>query len=146
QFVKDTVGWVQNVIHTPVNYVSNIFTNISDIRNTYSENQVLREKLSLYKGQIYELQDLKEENEELRKLLEKTESIRDYKPIQATVMSRAPERWIEQVTINKGLQDGVKENMAVITAEGMVGKIKVASQFTSTVQLLSGFDQFNRIS
>lgn len=146
QFIKDTVGWAQNVIHTPVNYVTNIFTNIDDIRNTYSENQVLREKLAKYKGQIYELQEIKEENKELRKTLDKTESIRDYNPIQATVMSRSPERWIEQVTINKGLQDGVKENMAVITAEGMVGKIQIASQFTSTVQLLSGFDQFNRIS
>src|SRR5690625_5412399 len=36
--------------------------------------------------------------------------------------------------------------MAVITADGMVGKIQTAAPFSSTVQLLSGFDQFNRIS
>ena len=36
--------------------------------------------------------------------------------------------------------------MAVITADGMVGKIQTVSHFTATVQLLSGFDQFNRIS
>lgn len=146
QFLKDTVGWAQNIIHTPVNYVTTIFTNIEDIKNTYSENQLLREKLAQYKSLAYEVQELKKDNTELRETLKKTESIQDYNPIQATVMSRSPERWIEQVTINKGKQDGVKENMAVITAEGMVGKIQTVSQFTSTVKLLTGFDQFNRIS
>ncbi|MFB4166610.1 rod shape-determining protein MreC [Virgibacillus sp. JSM 102003] len=146
QFLKDTVGWAQNIIHTPVNYVTTIFKNIDDMKNTYSENQLLREKLAQYKSLVYEVQELKEDNIELRETLKKTESIQDYNPIQATVMSRSPERWIEQVTINKGKQDGVKENLAVITADGMVGKIQTVSQFTSTVKLLSGFDQFNRIS
>lgn len=146
QFIQDSIGWIQNVIHAPVKYVTNTFSNIEDIKNTYNENQLLKEKLSQYKGLIYDVQELKKENEELRGNLEKTETIRDYTPIQATVIARSPERWIEQVTINKGAQHGVGVNMAVITAEGMVGKIQASSQFTSTVQLLSGFDQFNRIS
>ena len=148
QFINDTVGWGQRIIHTPVNFVTDVFTNIEDIRNTYNENQLLKEKLSEYTGLIYENQQLSEENEELRDLMELVddESIRDFNPIQATVISRSPERWVEQVTINKGIQDGVDTNMAVITAEGMIGKVQSRSQFTSTVQLLTGFDQFNRIS
>ncbi|WP_430785011.1 rod shape-determining protein MreC [Virgibacillus flavescens] len=146
QFIKDTVGWAQSVVHTPVNFISNIFTNIDDLKDTYKENQILKEKLSQYKSLIYEVQEIKEDNAELSKTLEKTDSIRDFKPIQASVISRTPERWLEQITINKGLQDGVKTNMAVITAEGMVGKIQTTSEFSSTVQLLTGFDQFNRIS
>lgn len=146
QFINDTVGWAQSIIHTPVNFVTNIFTNVDDFKNTYEENRILKEKIAQYKGLIYEVQEIKEENEELRNTLEYTESIRDYVPIQATVISRSPERWAEQITINKGKQDGVKTNMAVITAEGMVGKIQNANKFSSTVQLLTGFDQFNRIS
>lgn len=146
QFIKDTVGWAQSVIHTPVKFVANIFANIDDLKDTYNENQLLKEKLAQYKSLIYEVQEIKEENEKLRKTLDKSKSIRDYTPIQATVISRSPERWVDQVTINKGKQDGVKPDMAVITADGMVGKIQTASQFSSTVQLLTGFDQFNRIS
>lgn len=146
QFVNDTVGWVQGVIHAPVNFVSGILTNIDDFKDTYNENQILKEKLSEYKGLIYEVQELREENEELRNTMDAENSIRDFDPIHATVMSRSPESWVEQVTINKGEQDGVRSNMAVITAEGMVGKIQNTSQFTSTVQLITGFDQFNRIS
>ncbi|MEN1970482.1 rod shape-determining protein MreC [Lentibacillus sp. N15] len=146
QFIKDTVGMVQSVIHTPVKFVTDIFSNIDDVKNTYKENQLLKEKLAEYKSLIYEVQEIKEENKELHKTLDKTESIRDFHPIQARVMSRTPERWVDQVTINKGTQDGVKKNMAVITADGMIGKIQSVSAFSSTVQLLTGFDQFNRIS
>jgi rod shape-determining protein MreC len=146
KFINDTVGWSQNVIHTPVTFVTDIVTNIKDFKNTYEENQLLKEQLSQNKNLIYEVQDIKEENEELNDLLGITETVRDYDPIQATVVSRSPERWLEQVTINKGEQDGVRTNMIVITAEGMVGKIKSTSEFTSTVQLLTGFDEYNRIS
>lgn len=146
QFVSDTVGWAQSIIYTPVNFFTDMFTNIGDIKKTYQENQLLKEKVSEYKTLIYEVQELKEENEELRESLDVTDSIRDYNSIQATVISRSPERWIDQVTINKGKQAGVKKNMAVITAEGMVGKIQSTSKFTSTVQLLTGFDQNSRIS
>ncbi|WP_068674498.1 rod shape-determining protein MreC [Oceanobacillus sp. Castelsardo] len=148
QFINDTVGWVQNIVHVPVTFFTGIFTNIDDIKNTYSENQILREQLGQYKGLIYEVQELKEENKELRDALELTESdlLRDFRAIQATVISRSPERWLDEVTINRGKQHGVKENMVVRTAEGMVGKIQTVQQYTSKVQLLTGFDQFNRIS
>ncbi|GAB3801993.1 rod shape-determining protein MreC [Virgibacillus kimchii] len=147
QFINDTVGWGQRIVHAPVNFAADVLTNIEDIRNTYNENQLLKEKLAEYTGLIYENQKLNEENEDLRNLMEWGEdSIRDFNPIQATVISRSPERWVEQVTINKGIQDGVEINMAVITADGMIGKVQTTSQFTSTVQLLTGFDQFNRIS
>src|SRR5699024_12011074 len=37
QFINDTVGWAQRIVHTPVKYVSNFFSNIGDIKNTRSE-------------------------------------------------------------------------------------------------------------
>ncbi|GIP61494.1 cell shape-determining protein MreC [Virgibacillus pantothenticus] len=148
EIVDDTVGLVQSIIHAPVNLVTDITGNIGDFKDTYKENRLLKEKLAEYKGLIYEVQELKEENEELRNNLELTESdsMRNYKSIQATVISRSPERWLEQITINKGKNDGIKKNMAVITAEGMVGKVMTPSKNSATVQLLTGFDQFNRIS
>ncbi|WP_289891163.1 rod shape-determining protein MreC [Virgibacillus pantothenticus] len=148
EIVDDTVGLAQSIIHAPVNLVTDITGNIGDFKDTYKENRLLKEKLAEYKGLIYEVQELKEENEELRNNLELTESdsMRNYKSVQATVISRSPERWLEQITINKGKNDGIKKNMAVITAEGMVGKVMTPSKNSATVQLLTGFDQFNRIS
>lgn len=146
KFVMDTVGWVQNTIQTPVKYVTGVFTNIGDLKDTYNENQLLRNKLAEYKTLAYEVQELKEENGQLRQTVKTTDSIHQYNTVQATVISRSPERWIEQITINKGTADGVDTNMAVITADGMIGKVQTATNSVATVQLLTGFDQFNRIS
>src|SRR5690625_648892 len=140
QFIQDTVGWAQNVFHTPVKFFTDIFGNIDDLKNTYQENQLLKEKIAQNKSLVYEVQEIKEDNESLRKTLDKTESITDFTPIQATVISRSPERWVEQIRINKGSQQGIEPNMAVITADGMIGKIQTVSKLTSTVQLLTGFE------
>src|SRR5699024_12758403 len=86
---------------TKINIYDDIFTSIDDIKNTYQENKILKENLSEYKTLIYEVQELTEENEELRNSIDLTDSIRDFNPIQATVISRSQERWMELVTLNK---------------------------------------------
>jgi rod shape-determining protein MreC len=146
QFIKDTTGFVQFIFHKPAQLVAGFFENIQDIKNTYKENKLLKERLEEYVMLEAQVQTLKKENEELRAILKKKESLRDFIPIQATVIGRNPDRWQEIVIVNKGEQQGVKKDMAVITPEGLVGKVQHASQFTSTVQLLSALDQKNRIS
>lgn len=146
KFVMDSVGWIQNIAFQPVTYVTNFFGNIGDIKQTYDENKILREKIVEYKSLVYEIQELEKENDNLRNMLDLMDSPRDYEAILATVIARSPERWIEQIIINQGKQHGIEKNMAVITGEGMVGKVKSVSNLTSTVQLISSFDQLNRIS
>ncbi|QPA30228.1 rod shape-determining protein MreC [Thermaerobacillus caldiproteolyticus] len=146
QFIKDTTGFVQLIFHKPAQLVAGFFENIQDIKNTYKENKLLKERLDEYVTLEAQLQTLKKENAELRAILKKRESLRDFVPIQATVIGRNPDRWQEIIIVNKGEQNGVKKDMAVITPEGLVGKVQHASQFTSTVQLLSALDQKNRIS
>jgi rod shape-determining protein MreC len=146
QFIKDTTGFVQFVVHKPAQLVAGFFESMNDLKNTYKENKVLKERLEEYVTLEAQVQELKKDNEELRALLDKKESLSDFDPIQATVIGRNPDRWQEIIIINKGEQHGVKKNMAVITPEGLVGKVQQASKFTSTVQLLSALDQKNRIS
>lgn len=145
-FVSDTVGWIQNIFHKPAEFTASIFSNIEDIKNTYEENELLKSRLSQYKSLLYEVQELKAENKELRSVLDKGKSMMEYDPIQSTVIARSPEAWFQQMTIDRGQQHGVKANMAVITSEGMIGKVQTANKFTSKIKLLSGFDQNNRVS
>jgi len=146
QFVKDTVGFVQLLFGKPAQVVAGFLENVRDLRHTYEENQLLKARLEEYAALQAEVESLRQENERLRALLDKKESLRDFIPIQATVIGRNPDRWRETVIVNKGAQHGVKKDMAVITPAGLVGKVQHASQFTSTVQLLSALDQNNRIS
>lgn len=146
KFFMDSVGWVQNMIDLPVTYFVQTFSNIDHMKKTYEENKLLREKLAEYKTLIYEVQELEKENKELREVLDIVDSSRDFEPILASVIARSPERWLDQVTINRGSNHGIKRNMAVMTVDGMIGKINDVSTSTSTVQLITGFDQLNRIS
>ncbi|MBD8069352.1 rod shape-determining protein MreC [Bacillus sp. PS06] len=146
QFVKDSVGWVQSVFHKPAQSLAGFFNNINDIQHTYEENKLLKEKLDRHVLLEKEAQILKKENQELKDVLDKTESLDEYDSIQATVINRDPTLWYDLLTVNRGSQHGVEANMAVITAQGLIGKVKNVSAYHSTVQLLSSPDRKNRIS
>src|SRR5699024_12828529 len=92
------------------------------------------------------MQDKEKENEELRKSIDVEESNRDYESIHGNVIARSPERWMDQVTIDQGSTRGVKKDMAVITGEGMIGKVQSVCASTAKVKLITGFDQLNRVS
>lgn len=146
QFIKDTTGLVQTLVSRPAHYIAGFFENVSDLQNTYDENKALKAKLNELAQLEAKVHSLEKDNEELRDILDKQESLSDFEPIQATVIGRNPDRWNELLIINKGSTDGVKSDMAVITSTGMIGKVKNARQFTATVQLLSSTDASNRVS
>ncbi|WP_077214124.1 rod shape-determining protein MreC [Bacillus dakarensis] len=146
QFLKDTTGWVQNVFAKPQQFVVGIFEDVQDLQNTYKENKELKSRLDNLAKLEADVQQLTKENEELRELIDEKETLRDYTPISATVIGRNPERWHELLIINKGKVHGIEQNMAVVTANGLIGKVKSTQQFTATIQLLSANDPTNRIS
>ncbi|KMY43623.1 rod shape-determining protein MreC [Bacillus sp. FJAT-27916] len=146
QFMKDSAGFVQTIFHKPASAIAGFFENLSDLRNTYEENKNLKARLEEYVKLETEIYDLEKENKELRAMVEKEESLSEFTVTQATVIGRSPERWHETLTVSKGSVNGIEKNMAVITAKGLIGKVKSVSQFTSTVQLLTALDPQNRIS
>jgi len=146
QFVKDTVGVVERVFQKPANYVAGFFENVEDVKRTYEENKTLKEKLDKYAELSVKVKDLEKDNAKLREVIDKKDSLRDYKPIQATVIARNPDKWYDLISIDRGAQQGIQKDMAVMTSKGLVGRVKSVSQFTSTVELLSSLNRTNRIS
>ncbi|MFY4774724.1 rod shape-determining protein MreC [Metabacillus sp. RGM 3146] len=146
QFVKDSTGVFQNIFHRPAQYFSGFFGDMNDLKNTYDENKFLKSRLDQYAQLDSDLQDVKDENNKLREELNRKDSLRAYKPTPAVVIARNPDKWYEYITINKGSQQGISVDSAVITSKGLIGKIKSTDQFTSTVQLLSAQDRKNLIS
>jgi rod shape-determining protein MreC len=140
QFLQDSVGVFQSIFHKPAQYVSGFFENVNDLKKTYEENELLKSRLDEYMQLEADLQEFKVENEKLKAELGEVADLRKYDPIYSAVIGRNPDRWYDYLSLDKGAQDGVEPNMAVVTAQGLVGKIKTVSQFTSTVQLLSATD------
>ncbi|MEW9053316.1 MAG: rod shape-determining protein MreC [Neobacillus sp.] len=146
QFIKDTAGWVQSLVSKPAHLVAGFFENLQDLQNTYQENKELKSRMEQLVTLEAKVQELEKDNKELRDILGEEETLRDYEPLQATVIGRNPDRWHEMIIINKGKLNGIQKNMAVVTAHGLIGKVKTVNQFSSTVQLLSAMDPKNRIS
>ncbi|MFS0575360.1 rod shape-determining protein MreC [Sporosarcina sp. 179-K 3D1 HS] len=137
QIVNDVVGFGQSLFSKPTHYVTNVIGNIDGILNTYEENKRLKARLTEYAENQAALKDVQAENKRLRDIIGKEENLRAYEPVHATVISRNPDQWEEKIIIDKGAVHGIKENMAVITANGLIGKIILVNKFTSTVELLS---------
>ena len=81
-------------------------------------------------------EEVKKENEELKRML-KVSSLTDFEIVYATVVERNMTYFLNELTINKGANDGLKKNMIVVTNEGVVGKIKDVNENTSKVKLLT---------
>jgi rod shape-determining protein MreC len=146
QFVGDIVGFGQSLVSKPVNSISGFLENVKDLQNTYTENQKLKSRLEELVKLETMVKDLEKDNDELRQILGKEENLRDFNPIQATVIARNPSQWDDLLIIDKGKVQGVQSNMAVITSQGLIGKVKSVKQFSSTIELLSTKNPNNRIS
>ena len=146
QIIKDTVGFAQSILAKPTNYITGIFSNIDSLLNTYEENQRLKMRLEDFAVLQSEVSVLKAENDSLRELTSMEDSLRDFDPIQATVIARNPDQWEEKIILNKGTANGVEKNMAVMTARGLIGKIVIATPYTSEVELLYTNNENYRVS
>ncbi|GEK34392.1 rod shape-determining protein MreC [Kurthia sibirica] len=146
QIIKDTVGLGQSFVAKPAGYVTGLINNVDELINTYEENKRLKSRLEEFgtlQAQVYELDS---ENKDLQKLLDKKSDLRSYDPIQADVIARNPDQWEEKLILNVGSKAGVKVNMAVLTTEGLVGKVIQATPYTSEVELLSTNNTNYRVS
>lgn len=146
QIIKDTVGAGQSLFSGPAHFVTGIFDNVDSLLNTYKENQHLKGRLEEFAAVQAEVTDLRSENDQLKEIVGKEADLRDYNPIQATVIARNPDQWEEKIILNKGESDGVTENMAVMTAQGLIGKITLVTATTSTVELISTQNPNYRVS
>ncbi len=86
------------------------------------------------------------EREELLKLNDLSSSLTDFDIVHALVIERNRMYWFNTITLNKGSNKGIKEDMAVITGDGLIGKVTRVSKTTSEVKLLTTNDINNKIS
>ena len=90
--------------------------------------------------------ELKKEIEELKHLNELSSTLTEFDKVSSIVIERNRMYWFNTITINKGSQNGIKEDMAVVSKDGLVGKITKVSKTTSLVKLITTNDVNNKIS
>lgn len=87
--------------------------------------------------------ELENEVNELKKILELDNS--NYKLIHASVIKRNND-WYQELTIDKGKKDGINLDMAVISSNGLIGRVIKTTNSSSVIKLLSASGSDMKVS
>ena len=105
-----------------------------------SENKKLKEEIEQLRQEIILNQSTLRENAQLKKLLSYLEGPtfpKDYRPVAARVIARAPSQFVQQIVISAGKNDGISKHDAVVTADGLVGEVTRVANRVAQVTLLT---------
>ena len=120
-FLKDATVLIQKTINLPFT------TKPIDQSKSYL---ILKEKNAA----------LEEDIDELKKQLELNKTLTEYKPINATILSRNKNYWSNSITIDKGKSSGIKKDMIAITDKGLIGKVHKVTNLSSEIKLITSDD------
>lgn len=135
---------IQQVIKWPFNKMENSIDFFVDMKNLAEENERLNKENIELKERVRQLEIDGIENSQLRDMLNLTKKYETSNAIVAEVISMDSSMWFDVFTINKGEKDGIKNNMTVLTPQGLVGK--VTQTFSTTAQVTSILDVNNAVS
>jgi rod shape-determining protein MreC len=113
-----------------------IWTTYVDWKSVRTENVVLRAETERLKVQALQVEETREENARLRRLL----TLRERLPLATLageVVGREAGGWVRALTINRGRSAGIVRQVPVIVPEGLVGRVVQVRVGTSVIQLLS---------
>jgi rod shape-determining protein MreC len=107
------------------------------LRGTYEENQRLKQQVADLELSLQQQQALARRGAELEELLE-LRSQTSLRTMAATVIALDTTGGFQTVTLDRGSQSGLRQNMAVISSRGIVGRIvdQPPSLYASKVQLI----------
>lgn len=103
--------------------VGAFFVRVFDPSGVQAENERLKEELLLEKQKTALLDETEKENARLTELLNFVETNPNMRYVAASVIGRDSNPYIDTVTLNAGTRNGVAEKMAVVTADGIVGRV-----------------------
>ena len=138
------VGSAFNSLVMPIQnglvYINNKFkgnsTFFSDITTLKEENEKLKEENSNLEQSLRELEIIKSENETLKGYVNLKDKYTEYTTVPGYIINKDNSNFSQTLIINVGSKDGIQTNMAVISDEGLVGRIMSVTDNTAKVQTL----------
>ena len=109
---------------------------VSSIGKMRDDNIRLREQNRRLRGRVMELSGFRGENTRLKKLVGLNEGS-GLDTVAARIIGRSPSSWQAVVIIDKGERDGIRKNMPVMVAEGVVGQVAEVGSGAANVILIN---------
>lgn len=129
-----TVIPMQKGINKAGMFLSDLTTNFETLEEMKKENKELQEKVDSLTMSNNRLQQDKYELERLRELYKLDQNYADYQKIGAHVIGNNGSNWFSTFTIDKGSEDGIKEDMNVMAGMGLVGIVTKVSPHSAEVR------------
>ncbi len=144
--IKDTVLLVNKIIYAPVDFVTTKIDEHNEKNDLYNKYKELEKKVDATDLVNAEKKELEKEVGDLKEVLELNTILSDTEYLNATIINRNLGYWYNTITIDKGSNNGVENDMAVIVNKGLIGKVTSTTAYSSNVKLLTSYDVNNKIS
>lgn len=110
---------------------------VTSLIQAQSELQLVETQNSYLKGQVFYDRNAQNQVTELKSLLRlANSSALQGKTVAADVVARDPAAWFESVTIDRGSRQGVRPGDAVLSDQGLAGRVIATTPLTSEILLL----------
>jgi rod shape-determining protein MreC len=110
------------------------------LQNTSRDNEDLRRENDQLKLQLNQLQSKAAEADRLAALLDFRQAHKNVPMVGARVIGASADSASQTILLDRGERDGIRKNMGVITADGVVGKVVESYANTAQVLLLTDRD------
>lgn len=138
---------MQNGINSVGTWVDDYFDSFESMKELREENEKLAQKVDELTEMNEYLSADQAELEELRNLLTLDEEYKQYKKVGARVISSGSTNWYNNFIINKGSDDGIKENMNVLAGSGLVGIVtEVGKNYAKVESIISDSSSVSAMS
>ena len=146
--LRTGVGYVLIPFQSGVNAIgTSLYNHIRDfstMQEAQAENEELKGRVAELTEENNRLQAEQYELERLRELYALDQDYMQYEKVAARVIAKDSGNWFQIFRINKGANDGIKENMNVIAGGGLVGIVTDVGANYATVRSI--IDDASRVS
>ena len=146
KLIKDTIVYMAYAIEIPIDKTKDIIKKINEQKNLTENYEKLKEELEKTDYITAKYNESLKIIKELESMLDLNGTLLESNYINATVISRNLDFWFDKITIDKGEESGIEIQDAVVTSDGLIGKVISTSKNTSDVRLLTSNDINQKIS
>lgn len=137
--VGSLVSPVQNAASSATRWVRTWVSDLLDVDKLRSDYDQLQIDYMQLQYQYSQLEEEAQENDRLKALLEAQSRYDELEPIYAKVIAKEAGRWFDLFSINRGTLSGVSKGMAVISADGLVGRVYEAGlNYAKVICIING--------
>ena len=146
--LRTAVGYVLVPIQSGVNRVGgglyNELSSVGKLKTALAENETLKTRVDELTEENTRLRSEQFELERLRSLYELDQEYMQYHKIGARIIAKDSSSWFSVFRIDKGSDDGIKEDMNIIAGGGLVGIVTDVGANYATVRSI--IDDSSRVS